>query len=153
MCTPWCEAERFLAETQQIASKVAHEIWEKPELAMIQKVSRHKRLKKNAGVLKKGCVFYLFFQHVFSFGLPLVLEAGVEPSLSCQPRVETPALQQLFFSGVQGCAHCTSQCVLHGWWPCTLWELLQEEMGSSQCSSDIPKWFRIRNKYFDVLCN
>lgn len=45
-----CEAERFLAETQQIASKVAHEIWEKPELALIQKVSRQKRLKKNAGV-------------------------------------------------------------------------------------------------------
>ena len=65
MCTPWCEAERFLAETQQIASKVAHEIWEKPELAMIQKVSRQKGLKKNAGEEKRLCVFCL--QHVFFF--------------------------------------------------------------------------------------
>lgn len=64
-----------------------------------------------------------------------------------------PCSAATVFSGVQGCAHCTSQCVLHGWWPCTLWELLQEEMGKNGEPGDIPKWFRIRNKYFDVLCN
>lgn len=81
MCTPCCEAERFLAETQQIASKVAHEIWEKPELAMIQKVSWQKKIEEQCwGFEKRLCVLFVFATCVFFlFRLPLVLEAGGEP--------------------------------------------------------------------------
>ena len=146
-----CEAERFLAETKQIASKVAHEIWEKPELAMIQKVSRQKRIEEKCwGFEKRFC--FICLQHVFFFFVCLLfwklvvnlhyhVSHGWKPLL-CSNCLRRPGLRSLHIS-----MRFARMMALHSM------RTAPGRDGKERCSSDIPKWFRIRNNYFDVLYN